>query len=112
MRTAVSALCGFTILASAWLFVMFLILRHPGFEWRAVASLGFVGISALTLATVRLTHPEPILRAAAAAGALVLGAVGVWAMTTNVDEGFVDVISLAFMLQAGLTVGYLLRTPS
>jgi hypothetical protein len=107
MRATLTAICGFTMLASAWLFVMLLVLRHPGFEWRAALALGFIGIGMLTLAGV--WHPQPGIawRVAMAAGAIALGAAGVWAMKTNVDEGFVDVISLALMLQAILTLGYL-----
>jgi hypothetical protein len=108
MRAAVMALCVFTILASGWLFVMFLVLRHPGFEWRAALSLGVAAISVVTLAGLWKPTCGIALHAAMAGGAAALGAAGVWAMKTNVDEGFVDLISLAFIAQAGLTLGYLL----
>src|SRR4051812_26711166 len=106
MRTTVTAVCAFSMLVSTWLFVMFLILRHPGYEVRAAASLGFVAIGLVTLASVWLPRPGAALRVAAIAGAIMLGAAGVWAMKTNVDEGFVDVVGLTFIVQALVTIGY------
>jgi hypothetical protein len=108
MRSVLTAVCGFTMLASCWLFVMFLILRHPGYEWRAVLSLGFVGIGALTLTGLWLPQPGTARRVAIGGAAVALGVVGAWAIKTNVDEGFVAVIGLAFIVQAALTVTYLL----
>src|SRR5436190_20180902 len=89
MRLALTAICGFTMLASCWLFVMFLVLRHPGFEWRASISLVFVAIGALTLVGARRPDPGIVLQLAIASGGAALGAAGVWAMETNIDEGFV-----------------------
>ena len=106
MRSALTTICAFTMLASGWLFVMFLVLRHPGFEWRALVSIGFAAIGALTLAGIR--RPGLLWRVSVASGAVVLGAAGVWAIKTNVDEGFVDVIGLSFVVQAILTLAYLL----
>jgi hypothetical protein len=109
MRAAVTTVCGFTMLASSWLFVMFLVLRHPGFEWRAALSIGFIGIGALTLAELWLPQPGTTLRILVGIAALALGVAGAWAIQTNVDEGFIDVIGLAFILQAILTLTQLLR---
>ena len=109
MRTTVTAICGFTMLASCWLFVMFLVLRHPGFEWHAVLSLGFVAVGGITMAAGWMRTPGALVRAAAGVGGVALGAVGAWAMHTNVDEGFVDVIGLAFIVQAIVTVVFLIR---
>jgi hypothetical protein len=104
MRTALTAMCSFTILASTWLFTMFLILRHPGFEWRAALAVGFIAIGVITLAAARIGTPGAALRMATGAGAAALIAAGVWAIRTNVDDGFVDVIGLAFILQSALAL--------
>jgi len=109
MRTALTAICSFTILASCWLFVMYLVLRHPGFEWRAAVSLGIASLSALTLATVRTAQPGVGIRVVAACGAAALAGVGIWAIKTNVDDGFIDLIGLAFIMQGVLTIIFLVR---
>ena len=109
MRTALTAICLFTILACSWFVVMFLVLRHPGFEWRAALAVGFVAVSVLTLATARAVAPGAVQRAAVALGALLLAAAGVWAITTNVDEGYVDVTGLALIVQSVLAVAFVLR---
>ena len=113
MRTALTAISGFTILASAWLFTMYLVLRHPGFEWRAPLSLGFIAIGLVTIGFSRSRAPGASLRTAAAAGALCLAAAGAWAIATNVDDGFVNLIGIAFIVQGILTLCavWLLRGP-
>jgi len=112
MKATVTALCAFTMLASGWLVLMFLVLRHPGFEWRAALAAGFIATGAFTLAGVWLPRPGAALKALVALGAVAIGAAGVWAIRTNVDEGFVDVIGLALLLQAVLTLVYLVRSNS
>jgi hypothetical protein len=109
MRTILTAVCGFTVLASGWLFTMYLILGHPGFQWRAAAALGFAAIGLITLTTVRARHAGTGLLTTAGLGAVVLAGVGIWAIATNVDDGFNDVIGAAFIVQAALTVSFLLR---
>ena len=109
MRTTLGILCSFTVLASLWLFTMFLILRHPGFEWRAAVALGFAAISTITLVAVRTTQPAPVLRGVAATGGAVLLAMGVHALISNhapgADfEGYLDIIGLAYTLQGSLTL--------
>jgi hypothetical protein len=109
MRTALTAICTFTILASCWLFVMYLVLRHPGFEWRAALAVGYAAIGVLTLLAVHRFTDSSVWRAAACAGALALACAGVWAIRTNVDDGFADVIGIAFISQGLATMTYLLR---
>ena len=111
MRAALTAVCVFTILASAWLFTMFLILRHPGFEWRAALSLGFMAIGAVTLAAARAAAVGSVLRTATGFGAVLLAAIGVWAIKTNVDDGYIDVIGLAFIIQSALALVLVARPP-
>ena len=109
-----SVLCAFTILAAAWLFTMYLILRHPGFEWRAAQAAGIVAVSVTTLAAVHAARPAAWLRATAAAGAIALFAVGTGAIAANhaagADfDGFADVIGLALAAQSALTLLWLVR---
>ena len=111
MRTALSAICVFTILASCWLFTMFLVLRHPGFGWRASLAIGFIAVSVVTLGAARAaTAPGAALRAIVAAGAVLLAGVGCWAIATNVDDGFVDVIGVALIVQSALALAFVLRS--
>ena len=100
-------LSGFTILAAGWLFTMYLILRHPGFEWRAAMALGFVVASGVIVAAVHRRPPGVGHLIVAAAAAIALAATGAWAVTTNHApgagfEGFIDVIGLALVLQGTL----------
>jgi hypothetical protein len=109
LRWLLTMLCGFTVLGSAWLFVMYLVLRHPGFEWRAGAAIGYLTIGLVTLVALRSPHPPRALRALALAGGGMLAAVGVWVLRTNVDEGFADVFGFAFALQGALAISVFLR---
>ena len=52
MRLILNGLCWFTAAASAWLAVMFVVLRHPAFERGFGMSLLFVLQSLLALAVV------------------------------------------------------------
>lgn len=109
MRTALTALCGFTILASCWLLTMYLVLRHPGFEWRATLALGYAAIGIVTLVAARAAAPPAALSATVAVCAVLLAGVGGWAIHTNVDDGFVDVIGLAFITQGLLALVFVAR---
>jgi len=62
MNKALAALCVFTMLAMAWMFAMFLILRHPGFAGNAMISLLVIGQCMLTLAALR--HANNLFAAA------------------------------------------------
>jgi hypothetical protein len=102
-RPALRTFCGFTIAASTWLFVMYFVLGHPGYLWRAAIAAGFVAVGLTTWIAAGRTTPAGWLRTLTAAGGVAIFAAGAWAMHTNVDEGFVDVVSLALMTQAVLT---------
>ena len=106
MRAALTAVCGLTALESSWLFIMFLVLRHPGFEGRAsvAALLGVMSLAILIAAQRRSAGGA--VRALVVAGSLALGALGIYAIATNHQaahfEGYLDVIGLSFAAQGVL----------
>jgi hypothetical protein len=107
------AVTSFTIVAGAWLSAMYLVLQHDGYWWRLLISLAVV---ALGLATLRaLQRPPSVeLKTVLIVGALALGTLGVSALRQNNRpnahfEGFVDVIGLAFVIQAALMLLTFLR---
>jgi hypothetical protein len=108
MRTALAAVSAFTLLACAWLCVMFFVLRHPGFEWRAALSALVVIQSALTLvllAAGSFTARPRLLLALGACGLLALGASAFVANERAGDwEGYAAVISIALAVQGVLTL--------
>lgn len=113
MKLLLGALCAFTILALGWLFMMFLVLRHPGFEWRAALCLLILVQSVVTLLALR--RPAGMtLRAATAAGAVIVGVAAGWVFVLNSlgeagnFEGYLAIISGALVLQAIVTLGHLL----
>ena len=76
MKTTLAAVSAFTLLACAWLCVMFFVLRHPGFAWRAALSALVVIQSAATLALLAagpVTGRPRIVLALGACGLLTLG---------------------------------------
>ena len=92
---------------------MYLVLQHDGYWWRLLISLAVV---ALGLATLRaLQRPPSVeLKTVLIVGALALGTLGVSALRQNNRpnahfEGFVDVIGLAFVIQAALMLLTFLR---
>jgi hypothetical protein len=104
MRATLTALAACTLLASLWLCMMYFILRHPGFEWRAALALGFALVGALTVAAVQRPGPGLPLVIAVAVGNVALLAIGAWAIASPHDDGFVDVIGLAFIVQGALAL--------
>ncbi|MBE3071664.1 MAG: hypothetical protein IMZ67_01700 [Acidobacteria bacterium] len=108
------ALCGFTILAAAWLFTMFIVLRHPGFEWRAAVCALIIAQSVATLLLLR--HSVwPALRFLVAVGAVGMGVFAGWTFVQNSAagpgdfEGYTAVITSGLVLQAILTLDHVFR---
>jgi len=91
-----------TLLCGCWLALMECLLRHPGFEARAIVAM-FIAAAGLATLLVRLLHlgvrSERWLWAAAAA----LIGLGVFSFLRNARaahfEGFVFVIAIVLMLQ-------------
>jgi multisubunit Na+/H+ antiporter MnhB subunit len=108
MKTTLTVVSAFTLLACAWLCVMFFVLRHPGFEWRAALSALVVIHSATTLVLLAagpLTVRPRILLAVGACGLLTLGVSAFLANEAASDwEGYAAVISIALVIQGVLTL--------
>ena len=104
-----TGVCAFTILAAGWLFTMYFVLRHPGYQWRAVVALLLVGQAVATLAALR-RRPTLPLRIVVLAGAAAIAAYGATAVIQNSlpanphFEGFVNLIGLALLVQGVLTL--------
>ena len=109
MRILLRLICGFTILASAWLTAMYFALRHPGYEPRAAISVGFAVASVLTLACLQLARPPAWLRALVATCAIALVYAGSSAVNAVLRpgahfEGFALVIGAGLVCQGVLTL--------
>jgi hypothetical protein len=121
MKTTLAAIAVFTAAASGWLFVMYLMLQHPGYQARASFAVILFAQSALTLILVasetsaRPSGPPDGPRVVQSGLTLVVlaGACGIaWAgysaaSSTLSDphfEGFALVIGVALALQGVLTL--------
>jgi hypothetical protein len=104
MRLALRTITGMTVAASLWLFVMYFVLQHPGYQWRAAMAAGFVAIGLFVWTATSLATPPAWIRVLAATCGIAVFAAGAWAMRTNVDEGFVDVIGTMLMTRGVLTL--------
>src|SRR4051812_50139221 len=82
MRAAVSFMSLVTAAVSGWMLVMYLLLQHPGYGWRA-AMAGAICVGALSLIAGR---PWPPLRLPSAAWGVALTALGLWALRGGQDE--------------------------
>jgi hypothetical protein len=114
MRLILNGLCWFTAAASAWLAVMFVVLRHPGFERGLGMSVMFVLQSLLALAVT-----NGVLSAWAWRLTTLVGAAGIiWAggaalantLTGPHFEGFALIIGVALFLQGVVTLEQLITS--
>ena len=111
MRTILNLFCGFTLLASIWLAVMFVVLHRPGYERGVSLSLIFIIQSLLTMAITAglLSALSWRLLALAGAAGIVWAGGAAAANTLNGPhfEGYALVIGVALVLQGLLTAGHL-----
>ena len=116
MRVALAVVCAFTLLACAWLFVMFFVLRHPGFQWQAGVTALLIAQSAATLVVLGTGARAVWPRIALALGGCAIVALGASAFIANERssdwEGYIAVISAALVLQGLLTLPATLRAPA
>ena len=107
MRTLLLTVCGFTLLACAWLTTMESVLRHPGYPSRMILD-ALLAAGSLVIALVVLFLNATSWRWLALAAAVAAGAVGLSAVVRNARaahfEGFVLVIGIALTVQAALSV--------
>ena len=103
---ALRFLCFCTALAGCWLGAMDLLLRHPGYGSQIVIAATIVSQALLTLAALRFRRHRG-LRAVAMVGSLTLLWIAGTALKATLGgphfEGYVLLIALALMVQAGLT---------
>ena len=115
VRIVLNVVCGFTLLASSWLAVMFIVLHRQGYERGVSMSLIFVIQSLLTLAmTTGLLSALwwRILTLAGAAGIVWAGGAAVSnILASSHFEGYALIIGVALVLQGLLTAGHLITTP-
>ena len=111
MRTTLNLFCGFTLLASIWLAVMFVVLHRPGYERGVSLSLIFIIQSLLTMAITAGLLSALLWRLLALAGAAGIVWAGGAAAANTLNgphfEGYALVIGVALVLQGLLTAGHL-----
>ena len=114
MRTILTAICAFTLLATAFLTASLLILRPPRGnyqQWALVASL-IVAQGVFTLFALYVSRSLG-LRYAMALGGLGIAALGASSVYSTVSgshfEGYALVLGSMLAVQGVLTVGVLLR---
>jgi len=111
MRIALNTLCGFTLLASVWLAVMFVVLHRPGYERGVSLALIFVVQGLLTLGvTTGLLSALGwrLLAVAGAAGIIWAGGAAVSTTLTSAHfEGYALILGIALVVQGLLTAGQL-----
>ena len=108
MKTALFGVSCFTAAASSWLIVMYFVLQHPGYEWRAALAALFVAMSVLTVSALAGWADGGWTRPLLLVGSAGLLLAGASAIRTNFDsrhfEGFAVIIGLALALQGVLTL--------
>src|SRR5712691_692469 len=106
VRAMLTVVSAFTILVSAWLLTMFLILRHPGFEARTALSVLFVALGVATIVAVNLQRPARIVRAGVTLADAALAVLGAWIIAEDMMsahfEGYVLPIGASFIIQGVL----------
>lgn len=89
-----------TMLVSGWMTVMYFVLRHPGYQWRAALAV-LIALGAATLVTGR---PVPRMRLPIAVWGVALAGFGVRALVAPGDDGWVLIAGLLFVLEGSLAV--------
>ena len=111
MRTVLNVLSGFTLAASSWLGIMFVVLHHAGYERGVAMAALFVAQSLVTLAVanrVLASRPWKMLTAVGACAVIFMGASGVVAQFTGPHfEGYIVIIGSALVAQGLLTLARL-----
>ena len=114
MRATLAAICGFSLLATAYLSASLLILRPPraNYERWAVIALVIVAQGVLTLIALANGSPRG-LRYATAAGGVALAAMGAWWVAGTISaahfEGYALVLGSAMAVQGLLTLATFAR---
>jgi hypothetical protein len=112
MRAVLNVCCGFTILASCWLAVMSVVLRHPGYQRGVSQAVLFIILSLLTLAVTTARLSAAWWRSLAVLGAAALVWAGGSAVAATLSgphfEGYALLIGASLVLQGLLTAVHLI----
>lgn len=95
MRALVSLASIGTCLVSAWMAVMYVALRHPGYGWRVVMA----AVICAGAASLLGGRPVSRLRAATLVWAVALAGVGIWALVSPAGDGWVIVAGALFVVE-------------
>jgi hypothetical protein len=105
MQALTSAASLATVLVSGWMCVMYFVLRHPGYQWRAAIAAS-ICLGALTLIAGR---PAPSLRLPVAVWGAALAAFGISVFASPGDEGWVLIAGSVFVVEGALAVAAAVR---
>jgi hypothetical protein len=101
-----------TMLVSAWMTMMYFVLRHPGYQWRA-AMAATICLGAATLVTGK---PLAALRVPVVMWGAAILALGVWGLAAPGDDGWALVAAVLFVVEGTLAIaavyGSRPRTPT
>ncbi len=115
MGIALAALSCFTALACAWIALMFVVLGHPGYGWRAGLAAAFAVYSVLTVPAAVGAVSGKALRIALAVGgcaAIAGGGTAVYQTLAGPDfDGFWLPIGAGLAVQGALAIVRMLRAP-
>lgn len=102
------------VVGSGWFLTMELLLRRPGYEWRALVAAAIVAEGAVAFAVFEDLVTVPVLRWPLTAGAGATGLLGAWIIAQDLMlpglparphfEGYLLIIGLALISYAVLTV--------
>jgi ABC-type uncharacterized transport system permease subunit len=106
------------VVGGGWFLTMELFLRHPGYQWRAMAAAAIVVEGALTIVLLEDMVTLPALRWPLTAGAGATGLLGGWIITQDLAlpglparphfEGYLLIIGLALIAYGLLTIAAML----
>jgi hypothetical protein len=100
MRILIAASSFVTCAVSAWMGVMYLVLRHPGYQLRALMA-ALICLGAASLLTGR---PPVPLRLPIAVWGAALAVLGVLAFLAPGDDGWVIVAAAMFVVEGSLAI--------
>ena len=113
LKSSFALSSAFTAIAGAWLAIMETLLRHSGYQGRITVDLLIALQGIIAVLACRALHPAVALRSVLLVSAVGLAYVGTAALVRLVHashfEGFVILIGIAIILQAGLTAAVMLR---